>query len=139
MATELGTLGQWAAPFITFGLSFLRREPAKRKQSEVDGQVAELIRHLGAKRVFLLKRLERRDGSPDSPERFGADLAAFDGSKDGPGWADAARYACAFLSLLNLIEYRGGDVVISPLGRAVLNSSTVRAEFAAALSRAQTL
>lgn len=139
MLGDLGTLGQWAAPFITFGLSFLKREPAKRKQSDVDAQIPDLVKHLGATRVFLLKRLERRDGSPGLSERYGADLAAFNGSKDAAGWQDAARYACAFLSLLNLVEYRGSDVVISPLGRAVLNSASVRAEFADALSRAQAL
>src|SRR5215470_8018112 len=100
-----GTIAQWAAPFVAFALTFLRKPAAERQQTDVNDTVAAIVSQLGEKRMYLLKCVELRN-RPCYPEKYASLLAAFDNSpSEDSGWPDAAKYACAFLSALGLVGY----------------------------------
>ena len=134
------TILECAAPLLMRLIEKIMSEDKHTSISRKDEE--ELGKMLTGRLVYLLRYMDIHDDAV-YPKAFGRVLASFteiDNPRQSPiyeveaeqAWAKASQYACAYLSLLGLVEICGGlagEVIISPLGRTVLQSGVVKNMF----------
>lgn len=139
-----------ALAFIVSLAAFLSLDLQTMKSNKLPPEVAHGLGRFAAQQVvsdrlvYLLRHLAQSAGST-FPARFAEVLAEWHFKDKGHayaklsveakgGWENAAEYACGLLVLCGLARQLGSEVIISQLGREMIQSKTIRADFPEAIS-----